>query len=257
MLLKDRLAAGETLLGAGLFSGSTELLEYSAAGMDWVWWDCQHSHQDWQTILHGVRTAGLLKIPVLIRTWTHDGGTIERLLDTGADGMIVPMVNTAAQAEQIVSHCYYPPLGNRSVGSARMERIEPRPDVWNQRMVVVMQLETPEAIENAEAIARVPGVDALHVGMRDLALRIGKEVNDYNAHEIVKQELDHVVRVCRAAGKAAAVIVSSPGELLARVHDGYRFICAGADLNLVEEGWHAMRDALTSSRSDDNPKHPE
>ena len=247
MNLKHRMSAGHTLLGAGLFSGSPELLEYSAVGMDWIWWDCQHSHPDWQTIAHGVRTAGLLRIPVLIRTWTHDGGTIERLLDTGADGMIVPMVNTAAQAEAIVSHCYYPPPGNRSFGSARMERIEPSLAEWNRRIVTVMQLETPEAIENAEAIARVPGVDALHVGMRDLALRIGRDVTDYNAHLSVRDELDHVVRVCQKTNRTAAVIVSSTGELLSRVQDGYRLICAGADLNFAEEGWRAMREALAGN----------
>jgi 4-hydroxy-2-oxoheptanedioate aldolase len=182
-----------------------------------------------------------MRIPALIRTWTHDGGTIERLLDTGAEGITVPMVNTPEQAEAIVSHCYYPPLGNRSYGSVRMEMIEGDLDEWNKRIVTVLQLETPEAVQNAELIAKVPGVDALNVGMRDLALRLGRDVDDYTAHLSVKEELDHVLKVCQENGKVASVIVSSPDELVARIQNGYRLICAGMDLNILQEYWVRMR----------------
>ena len=246
MYLKQRMAAGEVLLGAGMFSNSPEMMEYAARGMDWIWWEGQHTQTDWQMTVHGMRTATWLHIPALIRTWTHDGGTIERLLDTGAEGIIAPMVDTAEQAEEIVSHCYYPPVGNRSIGSIRMELLHPDTDEWNRRIVTVMMVETPRAIDNAEAIARVPGVDAVFVGMRDLALRKGLVVNDYNAWTAVAAELDHVLRACRQAGKAAAVIASTPEELAARVHEGYRFICAGVDANILAEGWTKMRQALQS-----------
>jgi len=237
------LAAGEYLIGAGMYSNSPDVVEWAATGMDWIWWDAQHTQANWETILLGIRTAGTMGVPVLIRAWTHDGGTIERLLDTGAEGIIVPMVNTADEAAAIISHCYYPPVGNRSYGSAHVERIEPSLDEWNKRILTVMQIETPEGVENAEAIASLPGVDALHVGMRDLALRMGKTVDDYNAHIGVKEELDHVAQACRKQGKAAAVIVSSQEELISRIRDGYRLICAGMDVNIVEEGWRAMREA--------------
>ncbi len=251
MFFKQRLAAGECLLGAGLFTNSPEAIEYAARDMDWIWWEGQHTHADWQATVHGVRTAAWLRIPTLVRTWTHDGGTIERLLDTGAEGIIVPMVDTPQQAQEIVSHCYYPPVGNRSIGSVRMECIEPDTDAWNRRIVTVMMIETPEAVDNAEAIARVPGVDALFVGMRDLAMRKGQVVDDYNAYASLLPELAHVLSACQKAGKAAAVLVSSPEELLMRMQDGYRLICAGVDLNILQEGWLKMREA--SSRSGQNP----
>jgi 4-hydroxy-2-oxoheptanedioate aldolase len=247
--LKERLAAGEYLIGAGMYSNSPDVVEWAARGMDWIWWDCQHTQGDWQDILLGVRTAQTLGIPVLIRTWTHDGGTIERLLDTGAEGIIVPMVNTVAQAQAIIPHCHYPPLGNRSYGSTHVERIEASLDEWNKRIVTVVQLETPEAVANAEAIASLPGVDALHVGMRDLALRMGKAVDDYSAHTAVGDALEHVAQACRNQGKAAAVIVSSEDELVARMQGGYRLICAGFDTNIIEEGWRHMREVAQSLRS--------
>ena len=124
MYLKQRLAAGQRLIGAGIFSGSPDVIEYTAVGMDWIWWEAQHAHPDWQTLVHGVRTAYGMRIPALVRTWTHEGGTIERLLDTGAEGIIVPLVDTPEQAEESVSRCYYPPFGKRSYGAIRMERIK-------------------------------------------------------------------------------------------------------------------------------------
>lgn len=238
--LKRRLAAGECLIGGGMYSGSPDIVEWAAPGMDWIWWDCQHTHGDWQDILLGVRTAQTQGVPVLLRTWTHDGGTIEKLLDTGAEGIIVPMVNTVAQAQAILPHCYYPPLGDRSYGSTHVERIEANLDTWNERIVTVLQLETPQAIANAEALAGLSGVDALHAGMRDLALRLGKTADDYTAHTVVQDALDHVVQACCKHGKAAAVIVSTDDELVARIQDGYRLICAGFDTNIVAEGWRRM-----------------
>jgi 2-keto-3-deoxy-L-rhamnonate aldolase RhmA len=250
MYLKERLAAGHRLIGALIYSNSPEVIEYAAVGMDWIWWEGQHTHASWERMIHGVRTAQWMGIPVLVRTWTHDGGTIERLLDIGAEGIIVPMVDTPEQAAEIVSHCYYPPIGNRSFGAVRMERIEKDLNEWNKRIVTVLMIETPRALQNAEAIVNVPGVDGLYVGMRDLALRLGRDVDDYTAHASLTDELDHVVKACQRAGKAAAVLVSSPDELVSRIQDGYQLICGGADLNILETGWRQMREVFEEATRD-------
>jgi 4-hydroxy-2-oxoheptanedioate aldolase len=194
-----------------------------------------------------VRTAEAVNMPALVRTWTHDGGTIERLLDTSAEGIIVPMVDTPEQAANVVSHCYYPPIGNRSYGSARVERISSNTDYWNQRVVTVMMIETPLAVHNVEAIASVPGVDALLVGMRDLALRLGRQVDDYTAHLYLKDELLRVVEACQKSNKAAAVLVATPEELVLRLREGYRLICANSDLLILAEYWQRMRQVFRSA----------
>ncbi|NOZ50043.1 MAG: hypothetical protein GXP37_08370 [Chloroflexi bacterium] len=243
MYLKERLAAGHCQIGAGIYSNSPDLVELVARDMDWIWWEAQHSHADWQTIVHGVRTAYGMRIPVLVRTWTHNGDTIERLLDTGAEGIIVPMVNTPEQAEEIVSRCYYPPLGNRSCGSVRMESIEMDLNEWNKRIITVMMIETPEAVKNAESIAGVPGVDGLLIGARDLAIRIlGKSVDNDAAFPHVKREMDHVVRVCQQTGKAAGIIALTPDALAARIQEGYRLICAGMDVDHLRATYRRMRE---------------
>lgn len=247
MTLKERLAAGHSLIGALLWSNSPDILEYAAAGLDWVWCEGQHAHADWSNLAHCVRTAEAVNMPALVRTWTHDVGCIERLLDTAATGIIVPMVDTPEQAARLVSHCYYPPVGNRSYGSARIERISSNTDYWNQRVVTVMMIETPLAVHNVEAIASVPGVDALLVGMRDLALRLGREVDDYTAHLHVKDELLRVVEACQNANKAAAVLVATPEELVLRLREGYRLICANSDLLILAEYWQRMRQVFRSA----------
>lgn len=250
MQLKERLARGERLLGGGLYSGSPEIVEYACRGLDWLWLDAQHSHADWQGLIHVVRAAHWIGVPVLVRTWTHDGGTIERLLDTGAEGLIAPMVETPEQARAIVQHCYYPPEGRRSFGAVRPERIEPDVAEWNRRIVTVLQVETPEGVANAEAIARVPGVDALHVGGRDLAMHLGRPATELTMTEVVKEELAEVAAACRRAGKAAAVIAFTPEILAASLAQGYTLICAGMDVDRLAEDYRRMREAFQAMRKE-------
>lgn len=247
MYFKQRLAAGQCLIGAGIYSNSPDILEYAAAGMDWIWWEGQHSHADWQTTVHGLRAASVVGVPVLVRTWTHDVGTIERLLDTGAEGIIVPMVNTPEMAAEIVSHCYYPPRGNRSFGSLRTERIEPDINEWNQRMVTIMQIETPTALENAEAIAKVTGVDGLLVGGRDLALRRGKVSTELTVDDDVQEEMRNILRVCHKNHKVAAAIALTPEALVARIKDGYGLICAGMDVDHLAAAYRRMRQVANTA----------
>ena len=244
MFLKQRIARGEVLLGAGIYSGSPEIVEYACRGMDWIWLDAQHSHADWQMLIGVVRAAHWIGVPVLVRTWTHDGGTIERLLDTGAEGIIVPMVDTPAQARAIVERCYYPPEGTRSFGAVRPERIQPDTSEWNRRIVVMLQIESPEGLANAEEIARVPGVDALHVGGRDLALRLGRPATEYTMASVVRDELAAVAAACRRAGKAAAVIAFTPEIMRASIDQGYTLLLAGMDVDRLSEDYRGMREAF-------------
>jgi 2-keto-3-deoxy-L-rhamnonate aldolase RhmA len=193
-----------------------------------------------------VRVARAVQVPLLVRTWTHDGGTIQRILDTGADGLIVPMVDTPEQAAEIVSHCYFPPLGRRSSGG-------PSPaggwgdrdwlsdvEEWNQRITLILMIETPQAVQNTEAIARVAGVDGLIIGAMDLSLRLDRPAVGSTPHDRVRPEMEHVVRVCRQTGKAAGVIALTPEAMTARIQEGYRLISAGADVNHVRFAYQRL-----------------
>ena len=243
MYLKQRIAAGQCLIGAGVYSYSPEAVEYSAPGMDWLWWESQHSLGDWQTTVHGVRAAQIIQVPLLIRTWTHQGETIERLLDTGAEGIIAPTVNRPDQAAEIVSHCYYPPVGKRSWGTARIERQGLGTDEWNRRIVVILMIETAEGLQNAEAIAAVPGVDGLLIGPADLALNLGKPNAPFVGHDAIRVEADLVLAACRNTGKAAGAIAATAPELKARIQEGFRFLSAGMDVYHAAVAFRHLRDA--------------
>ncbi len=244
MYLKERLAAGECVIGAGYYSCSIETIEYTSEGMDWMWLENQHTHSDWQTIVNAVRAAYTRRIPALVRTWTHDPGVIERLLDTGAEGIIVPMVNTAEQAKEIVSHCYYPPVGIRSSGSLRTEIVEPDHDEWNKRIITIMMIETPLALENAEAIANVEGVDGLLMGATDLSLQRGKFKDSLTAHGQIEDDVKYLAKVCKDAGKTAATLALTPETLAERISEGYRLICAGFDMDHVAAKYKLMQQAF-------------
>ena len=252
--LKKRLSEGECLIGAGMWTSTPEAIEWFAHTIDWIWWEGQHTHFDWQTTMYAVRASHLAGVPVLVRTWTHDGGVIERLLDTGADGILVPMVDTVEQAEEIISHCYFPPLGNRSYGAVPPVCIDPDTNELNRRTVVILMLETPQAIENAETIARVPGVDGLMVGAADLSMRKGKPCGTYEMHEHVGAEMKHVLDVCQKTGKAGMIIAVSPEDLKVRMAEGYRFICAGMDVDWLKLSYHKMREAFREVSGGDLPK---
>ena len=143
-----------------------------------------------------------MRIPVLVRTWTHDFGTMEKLLDTGAE---------------IVSHCYYPPVGIRSRGSIRVECVEIDSNEWNKRMVTIMMIETPEAIKNAEAIAKV------------------------------EHDVKSLTEVCRKAGKAAGVIVLNTDDLVERLKEGYQLICADFDVDHARNQFRLTRDVFNET----------
>jgi 4-hydroxy-2-oxoheptanedioate aldolase len=243
MHLKQRIAAGHCLIGAGVYSYSPEAVEYSAPGTDWIWWENQHSLGDWQATIHGVRAAQIIQVPLLIRTWTHQGETIERLLDSGAEGIIVPTVNRPDQAADIVSHCYYPPLGKRSWGAARIERQGFGTDEWNRRVVVILMIETAEGLQNAEAIAGIPGVDGLLIGPADLALNLGKRNAPFVSHNDIRAEGELVLAACRNTGKAAGAIAVTVPDLVARIEEGFRFLSAGMDVFHAAAAFRQLCDA--------------
>jgi 4-hydroxy-2-oxoheptanedioate aldolase len=110
----------------------------------------------------------------------------------------------------------------------------------------MLQVESPEGVANAEQIARVPGVDALHAGGRDLALRLGRPATEYSMASVVRDELASVAAACRRAGKAAAVIAFTPEVMQRSLDQGYRLLLAGMDVDRLSEDYRRCREAFTA-----------
>jgi 4-hydroxy-2-oxoheptanedioate aldolase len=216
--LPDMLRSGQRL--RGVFNGipSPAIVEMCAyAGFDFIVIDNEHGSADLQTTEHMLRAARASGIPALVRCLEHD---MARTLDMGAGGLQVPMVNTAAQAAQLVARVRYPlPSGGGGQrGSAFSSRAAgygayggPRhTQLSNDGIALVVMIETPEAVANAAAIAAVDGVDGVFIGPNDLAHSMGFENRWGEAP--VQRAIESALRAVAAAGKCPGVLALTAEE---------------------------------------------
>jgi 2-dehydro-3-deoxyglucarate aldolase len=172
---------------------------------------------------------------------------IKQALDVGAAGIIVPQVNSAAQAEQIVRWAKYAPVGARGVGVARAHgyglRLQEYLATANERTAVVVQAEHIDAVQQIEAIVQVAGIDAVLVGPYDLSASLGRM--GQLDHPDVVQAIDHVTDVCRAAGMALGIFGISAEAVRPYLARGYTLIVAGVDTLLLGQ---AARELLAQLR---------
>jgi 2-dehydro-3-deoxyglucarate aldolase/4-hydroxy-2-oxoheptanedioate aldolase len=232
---KARLRAGELLYGTLLTFGPTEVADLLAgAGFDWLFVDAEHGAlepRDVLLILQAVagRTPCLVRVPALDEAW------IKRALDAGADGIIVPQVSTAEQAERAVRLAHYPPRGTRGLGTARANRyglgLAGQLDRAWEQVTVVVQAETAEAVRNIEAIARVPDLDAVFVGPFDLSASLG-HAGDLD-HPEVRVAIDRVAAACAGAGVPSGIFAPGAAGLRGRPAQGFTLLAAGVDSALL------------------------
>lgn len=182
-MLKQRIARGETVVGSFVFLGSPEIVEIMAlAGMDYVIIDTEHSPKDWTTIQHMIRAANIHNMPALIRVSENNEKLILQCLEIGADGLVIPFVQSAEDVRRACDAMYYPPQGNR--GTCTLTRITGygarRADflnhckAQNEQLVMVAQVESAAGVDNIQSILiEDPGVDVVLVGRADLASSYG------------------------------------------------------------------------------------
>lgn len=235
-----RMHAGNVALGMIVRivrSGEIALIA-KATGHDFLFIDGQHALFDLETI--GQMTlAGLGSgVTPVVRVRSSDDPDIPRLLDAGVMGIVVPDVNTAAQAQRVVAAAKFPPLGRRSVGGpSPVFCLQSMPLAANMRALndstlVACMIETREAVTNVEGIAAVTGVDVLHIGCNDLLVDMGKP-GEFEYPELV----DAVARVI-AAGKAHNVQIGLGGDKnlerqKAWIEKGVRFITTQSDMAML------------------------
>jgi 2-keto-3-deoxy-L-rhamnonate aldolase RhmA len=235
--LKARLAAGEVSLCIGLRQSRTVDIGplVGAAGFDCLYVDMEHSPIGFDTTSAICITAIAYGVTALVRVPGHLGQDISRVLDGGAQGVILPHVNTAEQARNIVSYAKYPPLGHRSVmgaGPATAYKAMPLAKVnesGNADTMVIIMLETPEGIANAEAIAAVPGVDMLLIGSNDLCTEMG--IPGQLRHPKLLEAYQTVAKACKNHNIAMGIGgIRGDTELQTQLIElGAKFLIAGND----------------------------
>jgi 2-dehydro-3-deoxyglucarate aldolase len=228
---RTRLKAGKLLLGTMVTLSSPEIGEILAqAGFDWLFLDAEHSPMspaDLQRVMQG---AGR-EMPCLVRLPLGDPVSIKKALDIGAAGIIVPMVNTAEQAADVVRQAKYSPQGVRGVGLGRASdyglSFQEYLDLANEETAVVVQAEHIQAVENMEEIVRVPGIDAVLVGPYDLSASMG--LIGQVGHLDVQEAIDRVRQACRSAGVPLGIFGVTAEAVLPYINQGYTLIVAGVD----------------------------
>jgi 4-hydroxy-2-oxoheptanedioate aldolase len=245
---KEKLRAGETIYGVFANGVSVEMVEIMAlSGFDFITIDSEHAPSSDETNRLMVMAGDYRNTPVFIRTPNKLHSSILRSLDIGAQGLLLPQVNSAAEAEEIVEAATYYPGGFRGVGLGRGAdygiglNLEEYFRHSNDNLLIAVQCENAAAVPRLDAIAAVPGVDVIFVGPFDLSQSLGipGQINAPPVQGIVKAVLDTCVR----HGKHAGIFTFSIAEAKHYAAMGFRYIIAGSDLNYLGEGCrNALRD---------------
>lgn len=222
----------------GVCYPSPGIVERIGRDWDWLWIDGQHGEFGYQDILGLVRACDLVGKAVFVRVASHGYGDIGQALDMGAAGVVVPCVDTPEQARDLVQSAKFPPLGNRSYGSRRIVDLYGRTfvDKANAETMLIVQLESPLAVTNADAIASVPGVDALFLGPDDILLRRGLSMTAPRNPETLGPDVNAVIAACRKHGKKSFTIGGSPEMAAFLMQCGCDFIVAGSDVAFLDAG---------------------
>jgi 4-hydroxy-2-oxoheptanedioate aldolase len=245
---KAKMAAGQPAFGYALELGSPIAAELMATtGVDFIMVDTQHGSFGPDSTISALMaiTAGGAATP-MARVAFNDYTRIGRLLDEGALGIVVPMVHTAEAARAAADACRFPPLGTRSWGWGRAGRSgDDYGDAVNAQIFVAVQIESAEAAANAEAILATPGVDGCWIGPGDLALSLGLHPRDAQGDERHEQAIARVLDACRNTGKIPGFAAYTPEEARLRAAQGFLFLTAGSDVEILLTGARAGVDALT------------
>ncbi|MBN1418559.1 MAG: 2,4-dihydroxyhept-2-ene-1,7-dioic acid aldolase [Planctomycetes bacterium] len=242
---KAKLARGEPALGGWMMIGHPAVAELMAGeGFDWIAVDMEHTAIDlgtFQTIAMALRGS---PCDLLVRLPACDPVIAKRVLDLGAGGIIVPMVNTAEEAALAVSMARFPPAGIRGASFARAtdygRDFDPYFAAHNERVLVVVMLEHIRAAEAADAILATPGIDAALIGPYDLSASMGI-AGHVDRPEVLEAER-RILEACRRAGVAPGihVVPIDPEAVGRRIREGFRFIGCGIDSHFVIEGARRM-----------------
>lgn len=237
-------AAGRPLVGMWVCSGSPLIAELCAgAGLDWLLIDAEHSPNGLESILAQLQAVRGYPVQAVVRPPVNDAVLLKQYLDLGVQDLLIPMVNSAAEAKAAVAAVRYPPHGVRGVGSAlaRASRWNRIPDYLaraGETISVTVQIETEAAVGAVEEILAVDGVDAIFLGPSDLAASLG--VLGEQEHPKVRAAVEHCLSAARTAGKPAGVNAFNEATAREYMDAGASFVLVGADVAVLARGTEAL-----------------
>lgn len=241
---KVALSRGDTLYGFWLALADAYSAEVCAgAGFDWLVIDGEHAPNDLRSILRQLQAVAPYPSAPVVRPPVGDPVLIKQLLDIGARNLLIPMVETATQARELVAATRYPPRGIRGVGSALARASAFSRDAEylqhaDEGVCLLLQVESATALEVLDEIAAVEGVDGVFVGPADLAASFGHLGNP--GHPEVQAAIRVAAGRIRAAGKAAGILATDEGAARRYLEWGYSFVAVGVDVTLLARATTAL-----------------
>jgi len=240
---KRALKAGSAQIGLWSSLSSNYTVEVIAgAGFDWILLDMEHSPNDLESALAQLQAAAPYPSHPVVRVPWNDMVSIKRLLDIGAQSLLVPYVSTADEARAAVSYTRYPPAGVRGVAgttrATRFGRVRDYAKRAQEEICLLVQVETQQALDNIEAICAVEGVDGVFIGPADLHASLG--YTGEIANPKVKPLIDSAIQRIRKAGKAPGILTSNEADARHWLQCGGLFVAVGADVGILARGAEAL-----------------
>lgn len=223
----EKLKARDYALGAFVASGSPMNCECLAInGMDFIIIDAEHAQTTTETMVEMSRASELYGMAAFARVYDpYDGPMMARLLDVGLHGIMVPMVETRAQADEIIKNVKFPPLGKRGANGGRGPRwgaYENYTSQANDNLYVIMQCETKLGLDNLPEICQTPGLNCIFVGTGDLSQDLGYPGELH--HPEVSAAIARILSTCIEYGITPGIVTADPDDAVARIKQGFKIV---------------------------------
>jgi 2-dehydro-3-deoxyglucarate aldolase/4-hydroxy-2-oxoheptanedioate aldolase len=247
----EKLATDSPVYGLWVTLESPTISEMAAAlGLDWIVIDAEHGHLDWKEILEHIRATVRSDTVALVRIAELNSGLIKRALDIGADGVVVPWIESPEQLRQAISFASYPPDGVRGIGAERAtgwgQCLAQHTEEANEQLLVIPILETVTAGKNVEALCRVGSTSLFFFGPADYSSTAGFPGQWEGPG--VAATLQTLKDTIRGYGKHCGVVATSPEDLLDRRQQGFRMLGIGLDTGLFLRSLHGLLGVVNRDR---------
>lgn len=235
--LLEKLRRGDVCLGLANTYPAPGIIEIMGRGWDFIWIDGQHGQFSYEAALNAVRAAAAIGVDSLLRVPGHEHSTLCLYADMGPLAVMVPMVNTAAEAEHVVRGLRFPPRGARSFGGRRVADLYGRGYATESELMVVLQVETAEAAANADAIAAVDGVDCLFFGPDDMKMSLGLPMETAITEDArLQRAMEQTAAGARAHQRALGCVCPNAESARLALGLGYRLLAGGGDAPFLRTG---------------------
>ncbi len=229
--LREKLASGTTVIGLANMYPAAGIIEGMCPGWDFVWVDGQHGQHSYESILHACRAAESVDVDVLVRVPTSESSLLGNYVDLVPAAIMVPMINSAAQAGRVVESVRFPPVGSRSFGGRRAIDLGTRDYYRDDSLVVIAQVETEQSVANAHQIIGTDGIDLLFFGPDDMRIQMGLPLNTpMFEDDRLRAALAQTAEAAAKVGKYCGCVVGAEQDFEKALRMGYRLVVAGGDI---------------------------